>query len=80
MEKITALPQRLTPPDPEALFDEHGRCIPSCVAAAHQKTRRHFVCNQPEINYADIHARISTGLDRDGSLSAAAFGQRSKAI
>ncbi|MEI7611253.1 MAG: hypothetical protein WCK63_00015 [Betaproteobacteria bacterium] len=80
MEKITVLPQHPTPLDSQALFDEHGRRLPGPVAMANQKTRRHFICSQPDINYADIHARISTGLDRDCSLSAAGFEQRAEAI
>lgn len=50
-------------PNCSALFDEHGRCIPSGnVAPVHRKTRRYFALAQPEIDHAAIHARTSRHL------------------
>lgn len=65
-----------------SLFDEHGRCVPSdgITAAVHRKIRRYFDCTQPEIDYADIHRRISTHLGGNGGLSAADFERRAEAI
>jgi hypothetical protein len=65
-----------------ACFDEHGRCQPEGIDGAHQRTRRHFVCSQPAINYPEIHARIGRQLDAPGTpaLTAHAFEQRAEAI
>jgi hypothetical protein len=69
----------LTANTEDALFDTHGRCVPAkAESAAHQETRRHFVCPQPEINYHDIYNRIATQLgDGPGQDE---FQARSKAI
>ncbi len=64
-----------------SLFDVHGRCIPSeLAAAAHRKTRRYFAFAQPEINYANIHARITSRLGIPTGISAMEFERRAEAI
>lgn len=64
-----------------ALFDGHGRCIPSELGTAvHRKTRHYFAFAQPEINYADIHARITGHLGISACLSAMEFERRAEAI
>jgi hypothetical protein len=72
-------------PSSETLFDGHGRRQPEGIAGAHQRTRRHFVCDQPALNYPDIHARISAQLDvapalSTHPLSAGDFERRAEAI
>lgn len=65
----------------KALFDENGRCIPEGLSApAHARTRRRFICLQPEIDYPAIHARLSKYLDADGAISVADFQARAEAI
>lgn len=66
---------------PVPLFDEHGRCMPSgLTATAHARTRRYFICTQPEIDYGAIHARIKTHLGIADALTAAEFETRAEAI
>lgn len=72
-------------PSSDAWFDEHGRRQPEGITGAHQRTRRHFVCSQPVLNYPEIHARISRQLDAAPALStqplsASEFEQRAEAI
>ncbi|HLP98580.1 MAG TPA: hypothetical protein VK149_09055 [Sideroxyarcus sp.] len=63
-----------------SLFDDHGRCIPSdLTAAVHRKTRRYFGFNQPAIDYAEIHARLSKHLGNP-DITPAEFEQRATAI
>ncbi|BCK86739.1 hypothetical protein MIZ01_0505 [Sideroxyarcus emersonii] len=64
-----------------SFFDEHGRCIPSgLAAAAYLKSRHYFAFAQPSINYADIHARIQEHFGVVNGISAAEFEQRAEAI
>ena len=62
-------------------FDEHGRRIPpESGFAVHHQTRRYFVCDQPQIDYAASHHRIATHLGAEHPLSATAFETRAEAI
>ena len=66
----------------ESLFDDYGRCIPpvGLESAVHRKIRRYFLCVQPRVDYADIHARIEKHLGTIGVLSAAEFEDRAEGI
>ena len=64
----------------DSLFDAHGRCIPGNLAApAHSRTRRYFSLVQPELNHANIHARLSLHLDI-GRISPDEFTRRAQVI
>lgn len=42
------------------LFDEFGRCLPTGLnAPAHQKTRRYFLIDKPDIDYAASYQRLN---------------------
>jgi hypothetical protein len=73
----TELPPALT----TRLFDRSGRrIVRNLASAAHGAVRGRFICNQPAIDYAAIHDRISRYLDCPGAISAAAFEDRAEAI
>jgi hypothetical protein len=62
-------------------FDDYGRRIPSEEKSpVHRETRRYFICSQPDINYAEIHARIKKHLAVEDTISIAEFEERTKAI
>ncbi|PKU25983.1 hypothetical protein [Telmatospirillum siberiense] len=65
-----------------AIFDEHGRCVPSSdlKAEVHRRTRRRFVCIQPEIDYSAIHSRIAGALNDDGGLSRDDFERQARSV
>ena len=70
-----------TPHDSETLFDSHGRRIPVGLSAlVHANIRRRFVCDQPKIDYAAIHGRLTKAFNADGAISAADFQSRAEAI
>lgn len=58
------------------LFDEHGRCIPKGGPGVHALSRRYFKLQQPAIDYAAIHERVSTLLGHEGLPSVDEFAQR----
>ncbi len=64
------------------LFDDYGRRIPPADldSAVHLKSRRYFLCVQPKVDYADIHARCEKHLGAIGALSVVAFEARAEAI
>jgi hypothetical protein len=65
----------------QRFFDDHGRRIPSDEKSpVHQESRRYFICEQPEINYADIHARLGKHLGLGDVISVAEFETRAEAI
>lgn len=76
------VPSSMTTENNQAsLFDEFGRCIPAAnEAGAHRTTRRWFICQQPEIDYSAIHARIDAQLGGGSALSVDEFKQRADAI
>lgn len=64
-------------------FDTHGRCLPAGLKApAHPTSRQWFLFQQPEIDYAAIHARTLQYLGQGLALatSASAFEARAQAI
>ena len=64
-------------------FDLHGRCLPpGLTAPAHAASRRWFLFQQPEIDYAAIYTRTlqHLGQGRALSTSAEAFATRAQAI
>lgn len=77
---LNELPQVESAMDLSALFDEHGRCIPTGISApAHRKTRRYFALVQPEIDHAAIHARTSRHLG-NLNITPEEFARRAEAI
>ncbi len=64
------------------LFDDYGRRIPPAglESAVHQESRRYFLCVQPKVDYAAIHARFERHLGAVGALSAAEFEDRAERI
>ncbi len=62
-------------------FDAFGRCIPHEIKAEHHvKTRRYFAFEQPEINYAQIYARLVKHLHIENAPSLDTFKSRAEAI
>jgi MoaA/NifB/PqqE/SkfB family radical SAM enzyme len=62
------------------LFDSQGRCIPRVEAAAHQVSRQYFKFQQPAIDLAAIHSRVSGLLGSDGLPTVEEFERRIAAI
>ena len=63
------------------LFDDYGRrTAPKLTAAAHSAVRRRFICNQPLIDYAAIHDRITRQFDCPGAISVDVFKHRAETI
>jgi hypothetical protein len=70
-------------PETSPFFDTHGRFLPAGLKApAHPVSRHWFLFQQPEIDYAAIHARTLQHLGQDPALaiSASAFETRAQAI
>ncbi len=64
-----------------SFFDDFGRCIPTrATSAVHTKTRRYFICQQPVIDYAEIHARLVKHLGAGLEISPDEFAERARAI
>ena len=62
-------------------FDQDGRRIVRNLSTpAHRAVRRRFICNQPAIDHAAIHDRITRHLDCHGALSVAEFEGRAQTI
>lgn len=61
------------------LFDSQGRCIPR-VKAAHQVSRHYFKFQQPTIDLAAIHRRVSSLLGSEGLPTIEEFERRIAAI
>ena len=67
--------------DTSEYFDNNGRCIPNGINAQYnQKTRRYFVCEQPEIAYKNIHERLVKHLNIDNPISLKEFTDRAEGI
>jgi hypothetical protein len=64
------------------IFDPYGRPFPRDLkSAAHAKTRRRFVCEQPVVDYGAIHARLMSAYGHDPStISAAEFERRAEKV
>jgi hypothetical protein len=63
------------------LFDEHGRRIPPALkSAVYRESRRYFRINQPEIDYASIHARLKKHLGAGEATPAKEFERRAQGI
>jgi hypothetical protein len=70
-------------PDTPGFFDPHGRAVPTGLQApVHQRTRRHFLCRQPAIDYGDIHRRTvaSLGVKDAVPVSVSEFAARAEKI
>lgn len=62
-------------------FDEHGRCVPAAgVGPVPAVTRHWFVVDQPEVDYAAVHARAAAHLGTQNLPSADEFARRAEAI
>lgn len=65
----------------QTFFDDHGRCIPHGINSEVSKDiRRYFLLEQPEINYADIYARLKKHLKIVDTISELEFEQRAETI
>ena len=43
----------------DQIFDDHGRCLPTDIGSkAHEKTRRYYICEQLQLDYDEIYARL----------------------
>jgi hypothetical protein len=64
-----------------ATFDAHGRAVPAHLQApAHQRTRRHFLCCQPAIEYGEIHRRTLAALGVEGAIPVSEFAARAEVV
>ncbi|HEC74403.1 MAG TPA: hypothetical protein ENI26_08525 [Methylophaga aminisulfidivorans] len=63
------------------LFDEFGRCLPTGLSShAHQKTRRYFLIDKPEIDYAASYQRLNQAFAISDALSQEQFEKRVSSI
>ena len=61
----------------DSLFDEFGRCIPAGdVGPAHPKSRRYFLCDEPDIDLKAIYDRTVKVLGPASDVSAEDFANR----
>lgn len=64
------------PSSSSGLFDEYGRCIPKGESGVHALSRRYFKLQQPAMDYAAIHERVSTLLGHEGLPGVDEFARR----
>ena len=68
-------------PEISPLFDEFGRCLPTSLnEPAHQKTRRYFLIDKPDINYSASYERLNKAFSISGVISQAQYESRVRAI
>jgi hypothetical protein len=68
-------------PEISPLFDEFGRCLPTSLnAPAHQKTRRYFLIDKPDINYSASYERLNQAFSISGVISQEQYESRVRAI
>ncbi|WP_091712141.1 hypothetical protein [Methylophaga sulfidovorans] len=68
-------------PETSPLFDEFGRCLPTGInAPAHQKTRRYFLIDKPDINYSASYERLNQAFSISDAISQEQYESRVTSI
>ncbi|WP_417511931.1 hypothetical protein [Methylophaga sp.] len=68
-------------PEISPLFDEFGRCLPTSLnAPAHQKTRRYFLIDKPDINYSASYERLNKAFSISDAISQEQYESRVTSI